>query len=275
MSLQRGNEPVDLEVRQPLLAPDEPSAVETVNAAGRSAYVVTCEHAGHAIPRALGTLGLDEAERMRHIGWDIGAAAVARRLSDMLDAPLVLQTYSRLVIDCNRTLDRPDSIPTVSETTEIPGNRDLAAGARRARAEEIHKPYHDEIVRLLDGRREAGIPTMLIAMHSFTPVFKGTARPWHVGFLFNRDARLTDALLPHAHGDGDLTVGINEPYAISDLTDYTIPVHGERRGMPHLEFEVRQDLIETAAGQRAWADRLGRWLAHVAADAGPVFEGRR
>ena len=265
---------MDVEVSRPLVAPDEPPAVETVNPGGRSAYVITCEHAGHRIPRALGTLGLDETERFRHIGWDIGAAAVARKLSDMLDAPLVLQTYSRLVIDCNRSLDRPDAIPVISETTEIPGNRDLSPGAARARAEEIHKPYHDEIVRLLDGRRAASIPTMLIAMHSFTPVFKGTARSWHIGFLFNRDTRLSDALLLHAHGDGDLTVGINEPYAISDQSDYTIPVHGEQRGIPHLEFEVRQDLIEAGEGQLAWANRLGRWMGRVADNAGPVFEGR-
>jgi predicted N-formylglutamate amidohydrolase len=264
-----------VEVRRPLLAPDEPSAVETVNTGGRSAYVITCEHAGHRIPRALGDLGVEEAERMRHIGWDIGAAAVARMLSAMLDAPLVLQTYSRLVIDCNRTLDRPDSIPIVSESTPIPGNRDLTPEETGARAEEIHKPYHDEIAGLLDRRRDAGMPTMLIAMHSFTPVFKGEGRPWHVGFLFNRDTRLSDALLPHAHDDGDLHVGINEPYAIGDLTDYTIPVHGEQRGIPHLEFEVRQDLIEHEPGQRAWSERLGRWLGRVGDDAGRAFEGSR
>jgi len=266
---------MDLEVSPPLLAPDEPPAVETVNADGRSIYVITCEHAGHRIPRVLGDLGLEESERLRHIGWDIGAAAVARRLAAMLDAPLVLQTYSRLVIDCNRTLDRHDSIPLVSETTEIPGNRNLTPAAARVRADEIHKPYHDEIVRLLDDRHARAIPTMLIAMHSFTPVFKGVARPWHVGFLFNRDPRLSDALLPHAHGDGDLVVGINEPYAISDPTDYTIPIHGEQRGIPHLEFEVRQDLIEFEPGQRAWADRLGRWMSRIGEDVGRVFEAGR
>ena len=265
---------MDMHVPHNILASDEPPAVETVNPDGKSAYVITCEHAGHRIPRSLGTLGLDDSERFRHIGWDIGAADVARRLSAMLDAPLVLQTYSRLVIDCNRSVDRPDAIPVVSETTEIPGNRDLTRSAAEARAIEVHQPYHDEIVRLLDGRRDTGTPTMLIAMHSFTPVFKGVGRPWHVGFLFNRDARLSDALLPHAHSDGELTVGINEPYAIGDLSDYTIPVHGERRGIPNVEFEVRQDLIETVAGQTAWAERLGGWLGRVADDAGPVFEGR-
>jgi len=266
---------MDFKRSRPLLAPDEPPAVETVNADGRSVYVITCEHAGNRIPRALGDMGLEERERLRHIGWDIGAAAVARRLSVMLDAPLVLQTYSRLVIDCNRTLDRPDSIPVVSETTEIAGNRDLPPDAARMRAEEIHKPYHDEIAGLLDRRRAVGKPTMLIAMHSFTPVFKAVPRPWHVGFLFNRDPRLSNALLPHAHGDGDLVVGVNEPYAISDLSDYTIPIHGERRGIPHLEFEVRQDLIEGEAGQRAWADRLGRWMGRVGDEPGSVFEANR
>ncbi len=257
-----------------ILASDEPSAVETVNSGGKSAYVITCEHAGHQIPRSLGTLGLDDSERFRHIGWDIGAADVARWLSIMLDAPLVLQTYSRLVIDCNRSVDRPDAIPVVSESTEIPGNLDLTQLAAEARAKEIHKPYHDEIVRLLDGRRDSGTPTMLIAMHSFTPVFRNVERPWLVGFLFNRDSRLSDALLPHAHGDGDLTVGINEPYAIADLSDYTIPVHGERRGIPNIEFEVRQDLIDTTAGQKAWAERLGGWLGRVADNVAPVFESR-
>lgn len=249
---------------QRLLAQGEPSPVEVVNGDGSSPYVLTCEHAGRRIPAALGRLGLGEADLGRHIAWDIGIAGVARRLARSLDAPLVLQSYSRLVIDCNRSVDRPDSIVVVSETTEIPGNRDIGDEGRRQRAEEVFWPYHRTIAELLDRRRDHGTPTVLIAMHSFTPVFKEKARPWHLGLLFNRDDRVARRIEALAVEDPSLCLGINEPYAISDLSDYTVPVHGERRGIPHIEFEIRQDLIEHEAGQDEWAGRLTGWLERIA-----------
>lgn len=251
-------------VTQRLLAQGEPSPVEIVNGDGRSPYVLTCEHAGRRIPAALGTLGLGEADLRRHIAWDIGIAGVARRLAQTLDAPLVLQTYSRLVIDCNRSVERPDSIAVVSEATEIPGNRGIADEERRQRADEVFWPYHRTIAELLDHRRDDGAPTILIAMHSFTPVFKEIARPWHLGLLFNRDDRVARRIQALAAEEPSLCIGINEPYAISDLSDYTVPVHGERRGIPHIEFEIRQDLIEHEAGQDEWAGRLAGWLAGIA-----------
>jgi predicted N-formylglutamate amidohydrolase len=245
-----------------LLGPDDPHPVKVDRAGGDSPFFITCEHAGREIPRRLGSLGLQAAELQRHIAWDIGAAEVARHLSTRLDATLVLQNYSRLVIDCNRTLDRHDSIPTVSEHMEIPGNRDLHPDEVAARAAEVFQPYHDSIVRALDRRRDHGRRNVLIAVHSFTPVFKGKARPWHIGLLFNRDDRLARILMDLANGDRSLCIGVNEPYAISDETDYTIPVHGERRGIPHIELEIRQDLIASEGGQREWAEKLGDWLLH-------------
>lgn len=243
-----------------LLGPDDPPPVTVYREAGRSSFFLTCEHAGREIPRRLGDLGLHASEFDRHIAWDIGAAGVARRLSTRLDATLVLQRYSRLAIDCNRSPGHAESIPVVSESTEIPGNRNLQSDEVAARVNEVFDPYHDTIVRALDGRRDNGHASLLIAVHSFTPVFKGKARPWHVGLLFNRDDRLARVLIELMNGNGTLCVGVNEPYAISDATDYTIPVHGERRGIPHIEFEIRQDLIASRDGQREWADRLENWL---------------
>jgi len=171
-----------------------------------------------------------------------------------------MQNYSRLVVDCNRSPRHHDFIPTVSEHTEIPGNLDLHPDEISARTDEIYHPYHDGIVEALDRRDDHHRTSVLVAVHSFTPQFKGAARPWHVGLLFNRDERLARILHAKMNGNPELCIGMNEPYAISDETDYTLPVHGESRGIPHIEFEIRQDLIETEHGQRQWAEYLADWL---------------
>src|SRR6266478_3326370 len=245
---------------EPLLAHDEPLPVSFESEAGRSVFFLTCDHAGRIIPRRLGGLGLPDHETERHIAWDIGVGAVARQLSRLLDAAVVLQTYSRLVIDCNRDPEVPSSIPEISETTAIPGNRGLGEAARAARVETIFRPYHDAIAAALDRRAAAGRASVLVALHSFTPVFKGVARRWHAAVLYNRDPRLAHSLFKLLSAEDGLVVGDNEPYAVSDLTDYTVPVHGERRGLPHVEIEIRQDEITDLAGQTAWAERLARLL---------------
>lgn len=244
----------------PLLDPDEPLPVIFDNGAGGSAFFLTCDHGGRAIPRRLARLGLPEPETFRHIAWDIGIAAVGRLLSARLDAALVVQSYSRLVIDCNRDPAVPSSIPELSDDTEIPGNRGLTQAARKARIEAVFRPYHDRISTALDRRQAAGAVSVLVALHSFTPVFKGVSRPWHVGVLYNRDPRLSREMLALLRAEGDLHVGDNEPYRVTDQTDYTVPVHGERRGLPYLEIEIRQDLIAEPSGQAAWAERLARLL---------------
>ena len=243
-----------------LLNSDDPPAVNIYNAAGASPFLLVADHAGNVFPRALGHLGIEASETGRHIAWDIGIAEVSRALADLIDAPLIAQTYSRLVIDCNRPPGAPTSIPTLSEATEIPGNRDLFPAAREAREMEIFRPYHATITASLDARAAAGRPTLLVAMHSFTPVYLGVARPWQAGLLYNRDAGLAACLLAALRQEEGLVVGDNEPYAVSDLTDYTIPVHGEERGVPHVGVEIRQDLISAAEGQAEWAQRMARAL---------------
>lgn len=243
-----------------LLDVDEPDPVAVQREDGHSPFFLTCDHAGRRLPQALGDLGLPPSEFDRHIAWDIGAAAVSRRLSDMLDACLVEQIYSRLVIDCNRSPSVPSAIPEISELTAIPGNIGISDDARAMRREEIFEPYHARIRGMLDRRAKEDCETILVAMHSFTPVFKSFARPWHVGVLYNNDPSFGRTLLELLSKEGDLVVGNNEPYQISDETDYGIPVHGERRGLPHVELEIRQDLIAEPAGQTDWAERLARLL---------------
>ena len=243
-----------------LLAPDEPAAFSLARENGPSPFVLICDHAGRRIPRALGDLGVSAGERERHIAWDIGAAGVASRLSEHLDAFFIQQTYSRLVIDCNRPLDVAGSIVTRSELTDVPGNVGIDDASRLLRAREIFNPYHDRIASELNRRVEAKLPAILVSVHSFTPVYLGKSRPWHIGMLYGRDARIAKILLDRIRAEGEWNVGDNEPYAVTPITDYAIPVHGEGRGIPNIGLEIRQDLIADEAGQRAWAERIARWL---------------
>lgn len=228
------------------------------NADGRSPFLFTCDHYGRLLPQALGDLGLPAEELVRHIAWDIGIAGVAEAMATALDAHLIAQRYSRLVIDCNRPFSAASSIPLISEATTIPGNDGLTPEQAALRRSAVFQPYHDRIQEVIDQRLAAGRPTVLVALHSFTPVYAGIARPWHIGTLYQRDHVLPPLLLSALRAEGDLVVGDNQPYAVSDATDYTIPVHGEARGLICTGIEIRQDLIADEPGQQQWAERLTR-----------------
>ena len=241
-----------------LLGPQDVPPVREYNDSGRSSFLLTCDHYGRLIPGALGDLGLPERELKRHIAWDIGIAGVAEMLSKHLDAHLIVQRYSRLVIDCNRPPNVASSIPVISEATTVPGNQGLTRQAAELRRTQIFDPYHRRIDGIIDQRRQHNLPTILVSLHSFTPVYAGIARPWHIGTLYQRDKVLPPLLLQLLRAEPDLVVGDNEPYAVSDETDYTIPVHAEARGLMNTGIEIRQDLISDSAGEKAWADRLAR-----------------
>lgn len=248
-----------------MLAEDEVGPFQVTSGSGTSPFLITCDHAGRLLPRALGSLGLSEVALQSHIAWDIGAAGVATRLAAALDAFVILQRYSRLAIDCNRPLGVPSSIANYSESTTIPGNLNVSSEDAEERARCIFRPYHERIQRELDERLARRQPTILIAMHSFTPVFLGKARPWHVGVLYQRDPRLGHALLELLRQDPTLVVGDNQPYSVGDLTDFGVVQYGERRQLPHVELEIRQDLIGDEPGQELWATRLALLLRKASA----------
>jgi predicted N-formylglutamate amidohydrolase len=236
-----------------------PAAVEVLNAESRSPFVLLCEHASHVMPGRYRDLGLPASERYRHIAWDIGAADVARRLAERLEAPLALAGYSRLLIDLNRPPGSPTSIPEVSEETIIPGNRNLDAAERRHREESFFWPYQKRVADLLDRRQRAAVPTIVIGIHSFTPVFKGFTRPWLGGILFRHSVELGRALTAALGGEAS-GVAENQPYQVTSSGDYTVPVHGEARGLPAVLVEIRQDLIAARDGAAHWAERLAEAL---------------
>jgi predicted N-formylglutamate amidohydrolase len=248
-----------------LLGTQDVPPVHEDNAGGASPFLLTSDHYGRVIPHILGDLGLPESEMERHIAWDIGIAGVADALSRHLNAHLIAQRYSRLVIDCNRPPQAASSIPAISEATAIHGNENLSAEAAQARRQAIFEPYHRRIAETIDRRSRDGMPTVLVSLHSFTPVYAGVIRPWHIGTLYQRDTRLPPLLLKGLRAEPGLVVGDNEPYAVSDETDYTIPVHGEARGLMNTGIEIRQDLIAEPAGQQQWAERLARVFAGIEA----------
>ncbi len=244
-----------------LLGPDDPPPVEFVGRDAPAAVLLTCDHASRAVPAALASLGLDDDTLGRHIGWDIGAAAVTRAMVPLLGAPAILSGYSRLVIDCNRDPADPGSIPAVSDGVTIPGNCDLAAAARTARREALFAPYHAAIAGWIDRTLATGQVPVFLSIHSFTPVMRGFARPWHVGILWDKDGRLPIPLMAALRADPDLCVGDNEPYSARDPAGYSVEQHAERLGLPHVAVEIRQDLIADDAGAMAWAERLADALA--------------
>ena len=237
-----------------LLVAGDIDPVTVDNPGGSSPFLLLGDHAGRAIPRRLAALGLANHDLARHIACDIGVEGLGVRLARRLDATFVRQTYSRLVIDCNRALEAEDSIPSVSDGTRIPGNQDLDAVARAARAAEIFSPYHDHIAKMLDRRRGA---TIIISLHSFTPALGGQARPWRYGVLHRGDSKFSTAVLAALRARvGESLVGDNAPY-VMDAIDFTVPHHADPRGLDYLELEVRQDLIADSAGQDEAAERLG------------------
>lgn len=239
-------------------------AVDIYNETGGSPFVLACDHASNRIPAPYGTLGLSAAERLMHIAWDPGALPVALRLVEMLDAPLVASTVSRLVIDCNRDHDAPDLIPTLSERTHIPGNAEVTAEERAYRIAAFHTPFHAALDSLISRRLAAGQPTVLVTVHSFTPIYKDQSRPWPIGLIHGRNERLTRALADALAADvPGLDLGWNQPYSALNGVTYTLEHHGDGRGLDATMIEIRHDEILEPDGIALWSDRLARCLARA------------
>jgi predicted N-formylglutamate amidohydrolase len=233
--------------------------------------VILCDHAGNALPREYGTLGLPASQFDRHIAYDIGVAPIVAALSARLDAPAILTRYSRLLIDPNRGREDPTQIMRLSDGAVIPGNRKLDTAEREKRTRLYYEPYHQAISAVIDQCLATGVAPMLLSIHSFTESWKEFSRPWHVGILWEKDARLAKPLLDAFFAEGDLIVGENEPYA-GQLEGDCLWQHGAQRGLANAIVEIRQDLIRDAAGQTAWSERLCRIMDKLLHERPPARE---
>ena len=218
-------------------------------------FVLTCEHASNYIPDGYGQLGVPSSKLSSHIAIDVGVADVAVRLSVLLSSPLIRGTFSRLLIDLNRPVDRPSSIPQISDECAIPGNHEISLAERSQRKKLFFSPYHGAVSSIIDRAQERGCNPVVVSIHSFEPVIGGVRRPWDIGILYRRSTRLAQYLIQWLRSNSDCVVGDNEPYEI-DEDDYTIPVHGESRNLDAVLIEIRNDLIQTHEEQNQWAKLL-------------------
>ncbi|RYE00541.1 MAG: N-formylglutamate amidohydrolase [Sphingobacteriales bacterium] len=255
---------MDDQPNQSLLIEGDPPPFGITNPGGSSSFLLLGDHAGNRVPTRLGSLGLSDADRVRHIAWDIGIAALGQRLAGELDATFISQSYSRLVIDCNRDPSSDDAMPFISDGTAVAANQRLDATERAARIEAIHTPYHAAIAAELARRDAADRKTLLVALHSFTPSLLGEDRPWHIGILYGGgDEHFARTVLSLLVGLGEFPVGNNQPYAMDD-TDYGVPRHAFAARRPYVEIEIRQDLLATDVHIDGWTDVLARILVAAA-----------
>jgi predicted N-formylglutamate amidohydrolase len=231
--------------------------VRVTNPEGAGRCVILCDHASNYVPEGFGMLGLTSGDLQKHIAWDPGALGVSAVMSRLLDAPLVESCVSRLIIDCNRPLDAPDLVPPLSEVTVIPANQNLSDAGRAERIGLSHGPYHAAIETLVQERRKTGLPEpVFIAVHSYTPVYHGVERPWHVGIIHDDDERISAPLLAGLRRDATLIAGDNEPYSPADRVYYTLERHARAQNHPCVMVEIRNDLIGNAHGEKYWGEKL-------------------
>ncbi|WP_137128761.1 N-formylglutamate amidohydrolase [Rhizobium sp. FY34] len=235
-------------------ADGEPVVVD--NRHGNGAVLLVCEHASRQLPQSLGTMGLSEEALSSHIAWDPGALAVSRLMAESLDAVLISQRFSRLVYDCNRPPESPGAIRDVSEVFRIPGNENLTDAEKLLRAKAIYHPFQGYIGQEIAARQALGRQTVLVTVHSFTPVYFGEKRAVEIGILHDEDSRLADAMLEAASENTAFLVERNAPYGPADGVTHTLVLHALPAGLLNVMIEVRNDLIDTEAGQRVVAGFL-------------------
>lgn len=229
-------------------------AFYVLNADSETPLILIVDHASRHIPPEYDNLGVDDPSVLhRHIAWDIGIEDVTVRLAERLGASAIFARFSRLLVDANRYPDSESIMPAVSDGVEIPANRDLAAAEREKRLARWFWPYHGAILDLIEKKQARGQTPVLIAMHSFTPVMNAFERPWHIGVLWDEEARIARPLLDILRANPTLVVGDNEPYSAREPLGYTMNEHGTKRGLPHVAIEIRQDLIDTHQGAERWA----------------------
>ncbi|NIX77963.1 N-formylglutamate amidohydrolase [Microvirga terricola] len=242
----------------------EPWPVEHIDGAVESGLLILCDHASNTVPPDLGDLGLPPSEFERHIAYDTGAAAVTRSLARRLGAPAILTQFSRLVIDPNRGRDDPTLVMRLSDGAVVPGNATLDEADIQARIARFYDPFDAAITAGIERGLAAGHPPIVVTVHSFTPVWRGWPRPWHVGILWDADQRCAVPLLKGLRAETGLVVGDNEPYD-GALAGDTVHRHATVRGLANALIEIRQDLIAADEGAEEWAERFARLLSPLAA----------
>ena len=234
--------------------------VAVTNRAGASGIIIACEHASNFIPPEFENLGIDDKTQQSHIAWDIGALAVAKEMSALLDAPLVAQCVSRLVYDCNRSFDARDTIIEKSEIYDVPGNKSISATERTERKNKYYEPFRNELAEIIKSRTATSKSVALITIHSFSPVFDGEKRNMDIGIIHDSDSRLADEIITIANSDKSFDIRRNEPYGPDDDVTFTLAEHAVSQGLLNVMIEIRNDLIADSDAQKSMAQKLANYI---------------
>lgn len=230
-------------------------AYEVAGRPRRGGVFFTCEHASNRVPHPWRPRPADRRLLAMHWGYDIGAAHLTRELAQQMHGLALLARFSRLLCDANRAPEDPTLVLRRTDDGDPSFNHRVDLAARVAR---FHVPFHDAVDRLVARSR----PALLVSIHSFTPVFRGKARPMEAGVLFDRHDELSLSLVDALRAEG-LRTEANEPYSGKDGLIYSAARHGGRHGLPYLEIELRQDLVAAQTHAHAVAHRVLRALRRV------------
>jgi predicted N-formylglutamate amidohydrolase len=221
-----------------------------------SKIIILCDHASNYIPKKYKNLGLKPLDVNKHIGWDIGALKVAKNVSKNINCSLIHSSFSRLLLDCNRSLKSKGAFLKKSEDIIIPGNKNISKKEKLLRAKKYYFPYHDQINKLINKKLNDKIVPILVSIHSFTPIYLGKSRPWHIGLLQRKDQRLSSIFAKEIKKNKKIILGINEPYKLDLAGDFTIPFFSESYGLPHVLIEIRQDLLLKNKSINFWSNLI-------------------
>lgn len=252
--------------RSGLLSQADGEPVAVVNPGGAGEVLLVCEHASAKLPERLGDLGLSADALNSHIAWDPGALAVCLLMSKSLDATLIYQRFSRLAYDCNRPPEAPGAMPARSEVFTVPGNQNLTDAEKAARTEALYLPFHAQVSETIAERLRAGRRTVLVTIHSFTPIFMGETRAVEIGILHDDDSRLADRMLQACADTGLYRIERNQPYGPADGVTHTLIKHGLSSRLMNVMIEIRNDLIADEIGQGVVADFMTGLLRESLAD---------
>ena len=224
-------------------------------------FIILCDHASYNIPKKYNKLGLTTNDLKKHIGWDIGALKLSKKISKKINSTLIHSGYSRLLIDCNRSLKSKGAFLDKSENIKIPGNLNISLKEKILRSKRYYFPYHNQIKKFINQSLKSNVIPSLVSIHSFTPVYFGKKRKWHIGLLQRKDQRLSSIFAKEIKKNQKIVLGINEPYKLDLAGDFTVPYFSESHGLPHVLIEIRNDLLIKDKSINFWANLISNILS--------------
>ena len=219
--------------------------------------LLSCEHASNRIPREyLHLFHGCRALLAGHQAYDAGALACARGIGRRLQAPLIAASYSRLLVDLNRSPGHPAQFSMRTRTLPQEEKRRVIA--------RYYQPHRMRVERWVAARIARGRRVVHVAVHSFVPALDGVTRRADIGLLYDPGRHTESALCRRWRdalretGNKLLAVRRNYPYrGVSDGLTRHLRSRFPVSRYTGIELEINQNRLR---GDRA-RERLSALLA--------------